>query len=1195
MAEFNPTPQQDFAIHSRDKTLLVAAAAGSGKTAVLIRRIVSRLLDEKDPLSISDLLVVTYTKAAANEVKVRLKKELQDVLAKTGKKSISKELVALERARISTIHSFCQSVVRDCFQTLDVSPRTRIADETTLGMLKIDCAEQTLETFYRDDTLSEENLSAFRETVEIFSGAKSDEGLRDTLLSYYSNLLVYPYPFSFAQSIITELENDIAALSDKDMSFFETRSGKIIWEECRKTVEDALSLALHLENECLADEALQIKYYPAIHEDTLVFEILKSKLIQKDADGFFNQLAAYAPASLKGATKYSDPNYLEGIKKMREYYKKDLAELSARFHYTDRNVIATEMRRTVAVQKTLLAMAKHFHDLLTEEKKKAGVMDFADLEHFALRALVKEGSFDYTTHSFEKTPYAEQLTQELKEIYVDEYQDTNLLQDTILRAVSTNNDRFMVGDPKQSIYAFRGAMPALFRDYQKRFPSHENAEGDNACVFLSKNYRSHPSILYFTNAVCGVCMNTDPKDPMYTDKDALVPGRECVGNADVSLHIFDGKALSDEEDTSPDEDNFVAKEIARLISSAQCLPSDIAVLARQKTTLRRIEDALKNLSIPTATQLETPFFKQPDILFTLSFLHAIDNPYRDIHLLAIMDSPLFGFSPDELVAIRQDNNKEKFYLSLLRTAAQETPLGEKCALFISRLHALREDARILPADALIWKLFTEYHLFEHFPDPEAGKRLYTLHTMARQGETDVFHGLHHFLRLVTRQMEKSDAREMPTGAFSGEGVRLMTVHSSKGLEFPVVFYSGLATPYLEKDINEKAVFSQDLGVTFPLPSETGYTKINTCMRKAAQIDIRNRLYREEMRILYVALTRARDSLYLTASPKSLRASLVRALPDALSKTGVIDKTHRIESTKSHFELILLSFANEKDFARWAVGLDLSSPDAQYRFSRHPFTVAVNPTVPALDESETLSLPEQTTPASSALCTDHLKDILTFTYPHRQESRLPKKISVSQLKSGKLTVDELRMPAPNRIPLFMRETRDDGASHGTAMHLFMQYANFAHCAALGVRSEAEELVLRGFISPQDAEKLNFFALTRFFTSERFREIEKSPDVRRETRFNMLLSPSEIPGKSILSIDTDAKLLVQGVIDCYYQNAAGKYTVLDFKTDRVDNAETIIERYREQLLLYRRAVKELIGVEASECTIYSFHLGKWIHVD
>lgn len=1192
MADFQLTKNQALAVETRDKTLLVSAAAGAGKTAVLIRRITSRLLENKAPLSILDMLIVTFTKAAANEVKTRLKKQLKEAAEKTANPSLRKEIENIERARISTIHAFCQSVIKDNFQNLDISPKTRIGDETTLKMLETDCVERTVETFYKKDSFSPSAMSAFRETVEIFSGSKSDVGLCEAILSYYAALRVYPYPFEFAASQIEALEKDIQTLWEDDNAFFSTTAGKIIRSEIVSVISDCLNTIDLLADECLADDILCDKYYPAIVDDKIYLHSLIDELNSEECSmlHFSDLINQYEPTAFSPVRNFHNPFLLDSIKSLRNEIKAAISDIKKKFDFPFGSDVIKEMERALSVQKMLLEMTRHFDTLLWEEKKKAGILDFADLEHLALKALVKEGSFDYQTYTFEKTPYADQLTEELKEIYVDEYQDTNLLQDTILRAVSKENNRFMVGDPKQSIYAFRGAMPALFRSYQKQFPSAEEIGGNAGKIFLSENFRSKSAILDFTNTVCNVIMNTDPSDPMYTADDALVCGRKTETAQNVTFALFDRRQTDANDDTSADENTYIAQSIAALLSSGEYSPEDIAVLARNKSTLKRIDEALKAHGIPTSAQLETPFFKQIEIINILSLLQAIDNPFRDIYLLAAMDSPMFGFSPDELIAIRENHLKEKCYRSVLRMSKEKTALGNKCADFVLLLNKLRDRARILPSDALVWELYTRFHFFSLFPAPESQSRLRTFHTLARHAESTAFHGLHHFLHLIKRRMAENENTETEQSKSSENTVKLMTVHTSKGLEFPVVFFAGLASSYNTSDQNNKSVFTQELGCTFMLPSESGYSRINTCLRKAAQIILRNRFNREEMRILYVALTRARDRLFLTGSPISLPATLRRTLPDA-AMTGHMDISRRIELSKCHLDLILLALSNDRNFSKWALFYNPEYSNASYQFSTHPLTVMIQPTV-----THTVFNAEKTQSAqlTATLTKEVLTRALEYSYPYQEDTHLPQKISVSQIKSGKITVDEMRMPSPQRTPDFIRAEQSDGASHGTAMHLFMQYCNFSHCTALGVREEAQDLVAKGFLSASDAEKLNFFALTKFFTSAHYHELNASSEVNRETRFNMLLTPDALQVKSLRAVTTKSQLLVQGVIDCFYKNKSGTYTVVDFKSDNVKSEQELIDRYADQLRIYQHAVYALTGVNATECYIYSFHFGKWISV-
>ncbi len=992
------------------------------------------------------------------------------------------------------------------------------------------------------------------------------------------------------------MQEDIEGVKRQEKTFWETLPGKIFLEEFTSILSDCYSTSLWLEQECLTHEVLSEKYYPAIHEDTSALIQMLMKLRQNNYTGFIQSLLSYVPATLGQARKFENPRWLDHIKFLRTRNKDAIKELQSKYVYISSDIIIRELERVAGIQKTMLLLLERYHELFREEKKKANLVDFSDLEHLALQALVKENTFSYTDYSFEKTEYANQLTRELNEIYVDEYQDTNLLQDTILRAVSKENNRFMVGDPKQSIYAFRGAMPALFRRYQKLFPRfEENASTPAYRIFLTDNFRSDSSIIDFTNGICSVMMNTDPCDPMYTAEDALICGKKTDTCHNVIVSVFDLQQRSgddQEEAVSNPESSYIAHEIASILSSGAYTADQIAILARNNATLEKVDAALKELSIPTSTQLDAPFFKQKEIITALSFLHAIDNPCRDIYLLGIMNSPIFGFTADELFSIRQGKTQDAYYTSLVNMAETSTSLGNKCAAFVQTLQTLRKSARELTSDALLWKLYTEYHFFALFPTRMAGDNLRFLHTLARNGEATAFNGLHGFLRILNRMMEKGDSCAIPSGKSGFQGVRLMTIHGSKGLEFPVVFLAGAAGLYNTESQNSKAIFSPSLGCTFSLPSESGYSKVNTCIRKAARMESAQSMSKEEMRVLYVAFTRAKERLYITASPRSLPALLRRTMPDSISYSHkVLDKSRQIQTANSYLDLIFLSLSQDPGFKQWILSYPTENPSNRYQFTSQPVTIYFNPAKKEDQTDESFYLFEQKILDFSR---KSIKKALGFQYPYQGTTKIPKKISVSQLNSGRYTVDEILLPSPLRTPTFVRENRDDGRSYGTAMHWFMQFCNFHRCTTMGVREEAADLVARGFMNKQDAGKLNFFALTQFFISSKYKEIEKSTDVNREMRFNMLVYPRELPDDKIQAIASDEQLLVQGVIDCFYLNEQGTYTVLDFKSDHVQNEQELIERYQDQLLIYARAVKAITGIPATLAYIYSFYLGKWIPV-
>ncbi len=1205
MSDVKWTTAQRAAIDSRGNTL-VSAAAGSGKTAALTAKIM-HLLDTVPDATLEDFLIVTFTKAAAGELRERVGKLLSESACKGGAAARMRELAS---ADICTIHSFCMKLLRANFTAVGISPDVAVADETTANVMKARAMEDTVDDLFRGELpLTGENICTASALADSVGRTRDAAGLDAELRVLYDRLRSRGQSESALEDYAQRLE--ACACGD----FFASPWGEEIKAHTVSAARHYLGAVGTLIEEMSGFEAVREKYVPAA-------EALHSFLLRvaKAAEGGTYEdvraaLDTYEAVTLGRLSAKDKTDASERFKAIRDKAKKEITKLANRYYSATSEAQSEAMVRTAGILRGAARVLAVYGKRYEKLKHDRGVLDFADLETLALKLLE---SPDGTP-----TAAAREIGRKYRFVFIDEYQDTNSVQDRIFRAVSESAEKFFVGDIKQSIYRFRGAEPEVFSGYRRAW-----AEADPEAVsrgewtdtlseecklsglpagksiFMSENFRCARPVIDFVNAVSRV---TFPYGGVpFTESDCLIWGTVAMGDAPVEVCLIDGSARRGEDEDAPrvSESEYAAYRIGELIRRGEARVGDIAILLRNANSDGgKYEAALTKLGIPVKVDGGSPFSEESEVVLTLNILRAVDNPSSDIPLAGAMLSSVFGFSMEDMVKLRLGNEKCTLYEAVCRRSEGVDELSFRLREFITRLESLRRAEVGMSADRFLLHLYSECDLFscEEVSEKPCGREnLNTLHHLAKTYESGVFGGLYGFLRFVDEKLEGGELKSASGAA--RDGVTVMSIHKSKGLEFPVCFLCGCGGKRNESDERAGVLTDRELGVGLRLPDPGGLVLCGNGVRDAVALRLSMAGAMEEMRVLYVALTRARDRLIVTAKTSASPESELEAAAEA---AGSAD-SYSVLTKKRMIDHILSANALQGGICR--ITRVAGTLDTAY-----------GETVPAegdFEEDKELSLPD----------VEKVRDAISFVYPYAHLQSLPSKLAVSKLYPSLL--DERDEPQAASVlpeltedveaapeergempkPRFMTGTNDTSpAERGTSTHVFLQFADLGRVAEHGVRAELSRLTEKGFITPTMASLVNIRQIEHMAHSPFAERLRAARRVVREYRFNVAISAARFTENEELRRaleETGESVTVQGVFDCVFEDADGRLVLADYKTDSLTSYELthpeaarrkLIERHRRQLTYYAEAVRLLFSREPDEVLIYSTALGEAVKVD
>ena len=1186
MSDVKWTLEQQNAIYEKGKNILVAAGAGSGKTAVLVERIIQKVI--KDKIDIDKILVVTFTNAAAAEMRERILEAIYKKLEENpDDEHLQKQIVLLNKANISTIHSFCLDVIKNNFYEINVSPNFRIGDTAEIELIKQETIEDVFEELY-----NEENKD-FIDLLDIYEGYRNDNNIKELILKLYKYIQSSPFPNKWLKDKVEEFN------ISPNCEIATTSWGKTILNEFKENVEDGIVKLENIASKLsLFPEA--DKFTRTINSDINDYKSIINNLNNWDEiiKRAYNIEYAKWPVDKKLTLELK-----ETAKEIRDKVKKQFMKDRETYLIYNSEQIISDIRYMYTILKKIENIIYKFSEVFENKKREKNVIDFNNIEHFALDILVKEEN-----GKFVQTETAKKYMERFEEILIDEYQDSNMVQEQILTSISNGRNMFMVGDVKQSIYKFRQARPELFLEKYDTYKLKENLnENDNLKIQLFKNFRSRKNILEITNTIFENIMSKKLGDIEYNENEFLKQDKdyEKPENKDINyagkaeLHIIDmkNKNIEDEEvihlEKAEIEAKFVVSKIEQLINSnynvydkkkkayRKLQYKDIVILLRATSNIAQIyEKELIEKNIPVFSDSGSEYLDSIEIQTIMSLLKIIDNPMQDIPLVSVMRSIIGNFTDNDLIKIRLFN-KKGYYYEALKKADNETNEKElklKIEKFLNNLQNWREKSEYLNIDELIWTIYLDtgyYNYVSLMPDGNVRvANLKMLFERAKKFENATFKGLFNFINFIDKLRLTSN--DLGAAKLIGENedvVRIMSIHKSKGLEFPVVFLCDTAKQFNLRDLNDSIILHQDIGIGPKYINTEKKISYSTIAKEAIKIKSKTEAISEEMRVLYVALTRAREKLIITGVEKDYEKSI-------LDKQKDVEAYSKLEHTmlkkyKSYLSWIELVYLCNKE--------KMSSLINVYTYNLKD----INHLEPEI-EIKNNNIIQEWIPKDNEI-NEQINNWLNWKYKYKFETTLESKTSVTKIKELKNEVEikEIMLPKPK----FLSNTEKlTNAEKGTLIHLCLQKINLnEQNTKKQIQEVIENLVEKEIISQNEAEQIDINILYNFTKSNLAEQIKKAKKIYKEAPFYI-----NIPAKEIYNTETKENILVQGIIDLYYEDENNKITLVDYKTDYIKNEKELIEKYKEQLTLYKKALEKSTGKEVKKVYIYSTCLNKEIEL-
>lgn len=1264
------TPEQRRAMDETGCNLLVAAGAGAGKTAVLVQRIIQKLIHPQHPVDIDRLLVMTFTRAAATEMRERIYLALSDALDKAPQsKVLQRQLSLINKANITTIHSFCKEIIQNNFKEVGIDPKFRISDETEANLLKNEVLEEIFEEQYEMlQTTLEVQSSPFYHFMESFSSNKDDEAMKQLIMSVYDFLMSYPWPQKWLDTQVNKYQVDDA---------FDC--AKTDWgEEIRKSaLREFLSLRDSYAN--LLENVLHLKEYEKYTQFLTSEQMVIDRMLElfcENASGSWDeareQLNLCVVAKLPKKTKNHDEEMVEQIKKVHEEYKNTLRAYQMFYTQTSKQIAESFLEQRILLGE-LVRLVLLFQTKYQDKKRERSVLDFNDLEHMAIQVLVEE-------ETQQPTAVAQVYKDRFVEILVDEYQDSNWVQEILIKSISREDRNtpnvFMVGDVKQSIYGFRQARPELFLD---KYNCYQENDGLYRKVLLYKNFRSRSEILDSVNYLFSQIFSKELGGLAYTEKESLIAGlvrkdtsnqeakteeakteeferEKLFKNSACELHLLvlenkgNGAPFNDEEeeaeaeadsmeaevsqfaqaedelgdidpitkDAMQCEARLIATQIERLLEEAYPIYDaslqgmrpiqyrDIVLLMRSLTHWGDIlKETFSQYGIPIYIESDAGFFTTLEITWIVSLLEIIDNPRKDIPMLSVLRSPIVGLHTKELAELRLLDRKMEIYDLLLKAEEEGNTIIQE---FLRKLSIWRNKARVHTTDAFLWMLYEETSLMGYVGALPNGMQrqanLRILYERAKQFEKTTFKGLFYFLNYLTRlKKSKGDFGSAKDFGENANAVRMMSVHKSKGLEFPVVILAACGKKLNTNDEKSTLLVHPEMGFGLDRIDPIQRTRLKSLPKEAIKQRIKRERLSEELRVLYVALTRAKEKLILTGVVRTEKTVKKKWFTMA-SNTDTSIPAYQLMKTTSFLDFVVPALARHEKSTMLRDFLDESS------YGGHL-------SAPSFWKFQKWSIQELGVQSSAQLQRNTGRDLidwirtdfeqkdeqrraevnrrLDWQYPFKGSTTLPTKISVTELKRMQALeqsdADSFALiPRPLVIkPKFLQNDAGlQAIEKGSILHFVMQNLNFLHVQTPeGIRAQIQEMIAKDLMTVEQANTLPIKKILQFFTHSLGKRLLKARLIEREVPFNLEMRSEEL-FKDIPDDAKKEKLLLQGVIDCAFKEGED-WILLDYKTDFVsrENRETVYERYRMQMEFYQIALEHLTGSPVKERFIYLFH--------
>lgn len=1184
----NWTKEQEAAIASRDRNLLVAAAAGSGKTAVLVERIIQLIL--KDRVDIDKLLIVTFTHAAAGEMRERISSEIiKHLEEKKGDEGhLRRQLNLLNRSTISTLHSFCIDVVRRYFYLIDVDPNFRIGDETETMLMKLEGIEELFEAEY------EKAAEEFLGLVEMFGASRDDASLKNLVLRTYEFIQSKPHPMKWLKERVEDFNVDEEKFSQSPWVQTILQQVQLELSGAKENFAEALSIAQQPGGPEGYQEAIA-------HDLEIVEELMEAA--RQGLTPLYDRLSRIDHIKLGRVSKDVDEALKEEAKELRDEGKKVLKGIQGEIIAKSPEECLTELHQLYPYMKYLFAMVKDFAARYQEKKSERGIVDFNDLEHYSLNILAhKEVAAEYRNR--------------FAYIFVDEYQDSNLVQETILNYIRRENNLFLVGDVKQSIYRFRLADPELFIEKFATFADERNIYDQR--IDLNKNFRSREEIIHGVNFIFKQIMSRHLGEIDYDANSYLYKGAETqeIEDPAIELCIIDKNAEIAELEVEIEElENMevearvIAKRIKGLLGREiydhklktyrKVEYRDIVVLLRTtQNWARAFMETFLAEGIPAYADVNTGYFEALEINILMNLLRVIDNKRQDIPLLSVMRSPICRFTLDELIKIRVESQAPTYFSAIEEYMERnEDELAGKIREFINKLNAYKNEARFMRVDDFIYKLLMDTGYYYYVGAMPGGSQrqanLRILLDRAKQFQSTSMKGLFNFIKFVDKL--NAGAGDMGEAKILGEKdnvVRIMSIHKSKGLEFPVVIVGGLGKQFNLSDTNASVLFHKDLGIG-PKYVNTelrvyGETIAKTAMKNKIKIESLS----EEMRVLYVACTRPKDKLILVGS--------VRDLEKHVKKWRKTIGPYNLAKGKSYLDWIgpVVMRHPHGEKLRELVRIP---PKELYLEDPSTWRVeVVNRSHINLEELEKKKVKKEFSkmlreykPKKESPTQQEVAERLNWEYAYMDAVKIPSKLSVTQikrLKAKELDSAGINIPPLTTRPKFLEGVRAfTGAEKGSIMHFVMQHLDLAKVNSKEeIREQLARMVENELLKEEEAAVVEVGKIADFFCSPLGQRVLKAERVYREVPFNLVRKACEV----IDGLEgCEEGMLIQGVIDLYFKEEDG-LVLVDYKTDYIfgGNHKEIVEKYREQLENYKYALESISGKKVKESYLYLLDTGE-----
>lgn len=1249
------TEDQLKAITTRECNLLVAAAAGSGKTAVLVERIIRIITNEDNPIDIDRLLVVTFTSAAAAEMRERIADAISKALeVNPNSKVLQRQLTLLSRANITTMHSFCLDVIRNYYHTIDLDPTFRIADETENTLLKLEVINDMFEDYYENED------EEFKNLVEAYSTSKDDEKLKNIILDLYRFSMSGPWPEKWLKTSADRFNID--TVEDLNKTPWIKVLKETIYIEVSgyiKTLEKAIELIK-------STEGLE-PYIQTFSDELNMFKAIIESL-NYGIDELYKEISNISFGRLKSVKKdkVSDVEALEVVKSIRDSIKKKSLKLIEDSFSISIEESIEGIKKSYPYMKMISKLTLDFIERFKIKKRERNLLDFNDLEHLCLKILINhddEGNIIPSSVS-------EGFREYFDEVLVDEYQDSNNVQESIIDLVSRksleNPNVFMVGDVKQSIYRFRQAKPELFLDKYNKYPLEEGSL--NRKIQLYKNFRSREEVINGVNYIFKEVMSENVGELEYTDEEALNLGASYRENQDenviiagpIELHILDKSGNKDnleadkieevnlgDEESEEEEDvdaitleaRIVAKRIKDLLNpdantrkifkvldkeTGEYRPlkyKDIVILLRAtKNWSELFLEELGSEGIPVYADTGTGYFETIEIRTIMSLLKIIDNPMQDVPMISVLRSPLVSFTAEELGDIRL-LNKEKYFYEIINEVSKDEyeineELKEKCKVFINNLEKWRKKAIYTPIDEFIWDLYMDTAYYGYVGAMPNGKlrqaNLKILFQRAKQFEQTSFKGLFNFINFINKLRNSSG--DMGSAKVLGENedvVRIMSIHKSKGLEFPVVFTSGFGKQFNLMDLNKSILYHDDLGFGPDYVDLEKRISYSTLAKEAIKKKILFETLSEEMRILYVAFTRAKEKLIITGATRDLEKSISRWASAAALDEKIVPASEVLKG-KSYLDWIGMALCKHRDGEELRSYIGVNNGLLVNDFSTWKVKMwSKNELIVDKDEVAVDEINEDDLFINKEVNSidKEISRRLGYRYKYSLAEALPSNVSVSDLKRALYEHEDDDVLTVNIFkdkevikPKFLQEKKGLSASErGTAVHFIMQKLNLDKVSTREeIRSQIEDMKNNNLLSEEEAKAVNKTNFLGFFNSELGKRMMKAHNegklLKRELPFYTEISSLEVDNRLPEKEYKNEKVRLQGIIDCIFEEE-NEIVLLDYKTDYVVDGmeEEIIEKYRVQLKYYKDAVEKITGKKVKASYLYLFGLSKEVRVD